>query len=121
MSSVRWLEIDWPPFAAATLAWSAEEIGAAVRGAFAGRDDLDGIARLHERFGRVAVSPSLRAAIFARDGAVCRYCGDLNGPFEVDHIHPVARGGTNDPENLCVACETCNRSKGARLLSEWLS
>lgn len=33
----------------------------------------------------------------------------------VDHIIPLARGGAHALGNLCVSCESCNRSKGARL------
>ncbi|MGS0941543.1 HNH endonuclease [Pseudomonas luteola] len=28
---------------------------------------------------------------------------------------PIARGGTNDPENLVISCPDCNRSKGKRM------
>lgn len=62
----------------------------------------------------------LRAAVIERDGLRCRYCGDDNGPFEADHIVPVARGGKDVLENLACACRACNRSKGAKLLSEWV-
>nr|WP_139110026.1 HNH endonuclease signature motif containing protein [Ensifer sp. LC163] len=65
------------------------------------------------------MSQSAKAAIFERDGERCRYCGTTEGPFHVDHILPVALGGSNDPENLTVACRDCNLSKGARLISEW--
>jgi len=61
----------------------------------------------------------LRGAILRRDGHICTYCKDEDGPFEVDHIVPVTRGGSNEPANLCVACKPCNSSKGDRLLSEW--
>lgn len=55
----------------------------------------------------------------------CSYC---EKPFDltvralwltVDHIISLAQGGTNASENLLAACYGCNRSKGARLLSEW--
>ncbi|WP_083222519.1 DUF1376 domain-containing protein [Ensifer sp. LC163] len=68
---------------------------------------------------RISMSQSAKAAIFERDGERCRYCGTTEGPFHVDHILPVALGGSNDPENLTVACRDCNLSKGARLISEW--
>lgn len=63
--------------------------------------------------------PELRSVVFERDGLSCRYCQTEAGPFEVDHIIPVVRGGSDDLENLCVACKPCNASKGGRLLTEW--
>ncbi|MEV4179914.1 HNH endonuclease [Streptosporangium canum] len=49
----------------------------------------------------------------------CRYCKDLTGPFEVDHIRPLSRGGTNDRDNLTSACVACNTQKANLLLHEW--
>jgi 5-methylcytosine-specific restriction endonuclease McrA len=37
----------------------------------------------------------------------------------VEHLIPLSRGGTNDPENVVLACRRCNFSKQDRLLSEW--
>lgn len=34
--------------------------------------------------------------------------------FTVDHVKPVVRGGTNDPDNLVPCCRRCNSSKGAK-------
>lgn len=48
----------------------------------------------------------------------CTYCGSIE-KIEIDHIVPLSRGGTHEPENLAPACRACNRSKGAKLLSEW--
>lgn len=54
----------------------------------------------------------------ARGIHACVYC-DM--PFqEIDHIEPIALGGQNHVDNLVPACETCNRSKGAKPLAEWL-
>ena len=62
----------------------------------------------------------LTGRVYRRDGYVCSYCGDTDGPFAIDHIHPLSRGGSNDISNLCVACRACNSSKGDKLLvSEW--
>jgi 5-methylcytosine-specific restriction endonuclease McrA len=33
----------------------------------------------------------------------------------VDHIIPLAVGGSDDISNLCLACYRCNEFKGARL------
>lgn len=60
-----------------------------------------------------------RAAVLERDEATCRYCGSTAGPFDIDHIRPVALGGTDALENLTVACVACNRSKGAKPLAKW--
>lgn len=69
---------------------------------------------------RKSLSKSARFGVFKRDGFRCMYCG-AHPPtviLHVDHIHPVAEGGTNDIDNLITACEPCNLGKGARLLSE---
>lgn len=63
----------------------------------------------------------LREVVLSRDGEVCAYCGADGGPFDIDHVRPRSRGGTNAPNNLVVACQACNRSKGARTLEEWRS
>lgn len=62
-----------------------------------------------------------RAESLSGDSLVCAYCGNAEGPFHVDHIHPRALGGSNDPSNLAVACASCNCSKGAKPLDEWLT
>lgn len=61
----------------------------------------------------------LRDVVFRRDGFKCRYCGEANTLLECDHVVPVSRGGSNELENLVTACKPCNRSKGAKLLTEW--
>jgi hypothetical protein len=61
----------------------------------------------------------VRARILRRDGEVCAYCATTNGPFEIDHIHPISRGGSNWDGNLCVACLPCNRSKSDKTVAEW--
>lgn len=39
--------------------------------------------------------------------------------YHVDHIVPLAGGGTNWPDNLQLLCPTCNLSKGAKDPYEW--
>jgi hypothetical protein len=53
------------------------------------------------------------AAAYERDGSVCRYCGSTDD-LTVDHVVPRARGGSDNLENLAVACRRCNSRKGAR-------
>lgn len=61
----------------------------------------------------------LREQIFARDDYTCRYCGNRGVRLECDHVFPVSKGGLSEPDNLVTACYRCNRSKGAKTLSEW--
>lgn len=67
---------------------------------------------------REPISLVMRRLIFERDGEVCRYCADTSGPFELDHVIPVSRGGRNKIDNLVVACRTCNRRKSDRTPDE---
>jgi 5-methylcytosine-specific restriction endonuclease McrA len=57
-----------------------------------------------------------RAAIIERDGSMCHICGKKCEASEIhlDHVVPLAKGGTHDAENLRVACAKCNLEKGAR-------
>ncbi len=70
---------------------------------------------------RFAIPTAVQQVVLTREGTVCTYCGDTDGPFDFDHILPVSRGGPNDASNLTLACATCNRSKGGKTLSEWMA
>jgi len=54
-----------------------------------------------------------------RAHALCEYCHTAEQwqyvPFTVDHIVPLAQGGTGTLENLALACFHCNRRKTDRL------
>lgn len=69
------------------------------------------------RSARVALSSTTRKRIVIRDGRRCGLCGHPvaeSDELHIDHIVPVASGGTNDDSNLQVAHGDCNRRKGAR-------
>lgn len=69
---------------------------------------------------RKPLSKKLRFEIFKRDSFTCQYCG-RKAPdvvLEVDHIHPVSKGGKNELMNLVTSCRDCNRGKGKRKLSD---
>ncbi|WP_078657955.1 HNH endonuclease [Streptomyces rimosus] len=55
----------------------------------------------------------LRRTILRRDNRTCYLCGDPKAS-EVDHIIPVAFGGTDEPMNLAACCRTCHQLKTAR-------
>jgi 5-methylcytosine-specific restriction endonuclease McrA len=61
----------------------------------------------------VSVSKRLRYEVLRRDDHACRYCGHTapDVPLTVDHVIPVALGGTDEPENLVTACKDCNAGK----------
>lgn len=65
---------------------------------------------------RPKIEKWLRRAIIARDH-VCRYCGSSDR-LQIDHVHPVSRGGGSGPENLQALCAPCNRDKSNRLPNE---
>lgn len=55
-------------------------------------------------------------------GDTCRYCGEpLHGAGELDHLTPVARGGSGSRGNLTLACSPCNRAKLAKTLAEFIA
>ena len=41
----------------------------------------------------------------------CVYCKKKNIPFEIEHIIPKSRGGSNRVNNLTIACRECNQRK----------
>lgn len=57
---------------------------------------------------------TLRPLILERDQFTCQCRGTSAPPLEIDHIIPIAFGGSSDPTNLQVLCRLCNRRKGAR-------
>lgn len=71
-----------------------------------------------ERHKRKPLRTAHVIAAMQRSGGRCVVCGDENN-LEVDHIHPVSRGGTNDPDNLQMLCKQCNMSKGPKTMAEW--
>ncbi|MGE7939881.1 HNH endonuclease [Bacillus paramycoides] len=66
----------------------------------------------------------LKRGVFMRDKGRCQICGtdlkrilQLDNKENYDHIIPLERGGINDPTNFQLACEHCNKSKGARSMT----
>lgn len=64
----------------------------------------------------------LKRAVFFRDKGRCQICGcDLTNTYilknsNIDHMIPLKSSGNNDPTNLQLACEHCNKSKGKKLI-----
>lgn len=53
-----------------------------------------------------------------RAGHRCEYCGApeavFNFAFEIEHVVPVTRGGTDDESNWALSCRACNVHKSDR-------
>lgn len=76
-------------------------------------------AEAYQRVGREPISKRLRFQILKRDGYRCRLCGrsaDHGISLEIDHKHPVAKGGETAEANLWTLCFDCNRGKSDSLL-----
>jgi hypothetical protein len=72
-------------------------------------------ARNQSKEALMAVSKRLRYEILRRDNHACRYCGATapGAKLAVDHVIPVALGGTDEPSNLVTSCEPCNSGKSS--------
>lgn len=53
------------------------------------------------------------ARMFDAQMGLCVYCRTFLSKYHVDHILPLALGGSNDPSNLQLLCPPCNRQKHA--------
>ena len=66
---------------------------------------------------RPVFSTSFRLNLFLKRKGACASCYlkiDAGKAWDIDHILPVALGGTNKPENLQILCKPCHQSKTAK-------
>jgi 5-methylcytosine-specific restriction endonuclease McrA len=63
-----------------------------------------------------------RRRVFERDGGRCHLCRKKVDPraWHLDHIVPLALGGSHTYENVAVSHPECNRAKGTRAVGEQL-
>jgi hypothetical protein len=61
----------------------------------------------------MAVSKRTRFEVLRRDNYTCRYCRSTENALTIDHVTPLALGGTDDPANLVAACRDCNAGKAS--------
>lgn len=59
---------------------------------------------------RCKLNLRLRYSILKRDNFQCSICKS-NDRLEIDHIHPISKGGETTKQNLQTLCFKCNRGK----------
>ena len=72
--------------------------------------------------GAARKNPTVRLGLERREGGRCFYCRRKfkEGDVALDHVVPLARGGSPGVENLVAACGDCNSRKGEREAEEYL-
>ena len=58
-----------------------------------------------------------RTAIKEQWNHNCAYCGEYGDT--IDHIHPQARGGTDELTNVLCCCKRCNKEKAHEEVEIW--
>ena len=72
-----------------------------------------------EKLGSQVYSSHLKRLVSRAQGH-CIYCGRLARKLELDHVIPIARGGTGAKKNFIPCCRRCNSSKHDKDLADWL-
>jgi hypothetical protein len=70
---------------------------------------------------RRGVRTQTRVLVLQRDGFRCRFCGTTadEARLQVDHVKPVAQGGTDTLDNLATLCDVCNAGKSDLWLGDY--
>lgn len=64
---------------------------------------------------RILIPSQVRKYVYERDNFQCQSCGKniSETTLNIDHIIPLAKGGSNDISNLQTLCSSCNQQKKA--------
>ncbi len=70
---------------------------------------------------RIKIPNEVRNYVFNRYNYQCKSCGKTKQQttLNIDHIIPLAKGGSNDMSNLQTLCEQCNQKKKDNLDSRF--
>lgn len=62
-----------------------------------------------------------RAKIYGQYNGHCAYCGvEIEfKDMQVDHIHPLRKGGKDELENMICACRSCNHYKSTLTIEQF--
>lgn len=57
---------------------------------------------------------------YNKQDGLCYWCmEELSDKFHRDHYLPIAKGGTNYPDNIVLSCPHCNLSRGSKMPNGW--
>jgi len=76
----------------------------------------------HKRRGAIGVftDEDIKNLYLMQDSR-CYYCKcDISSGYHVEHKQPIARGGSNWPENIALSCPSCNLEKGSKTEEEYI-
>ena len=63
---------------------------------------------------------NIRNYLLEKHGRKCFYCGKTVSDFEVEHMLPKSRGGSNRIDNLTLSCHDCNQKKDTMTAEEFV-
>jgi len=63
---------------------------------------------------------NIRNYLLEKHGRKCFYCGKSVSKFEVEHMLPKSRGGSNCIDNLTLSCHECNQKKDTLTAEEFI-
>ena len=63
---------------------------------------------------------NIRNYLLEKHGRKCFYCGKTVSKFEVEHMLPKSRGGSNRIDNLTLSCHECNQKKDTLTAEEFI-
>ena len=68
---------------------------------------------------RPKISDTIKKQVIDRAHGCCEYCKSQQkfspSSFEIEHIVPISRNGSNTLENLALACAQCNSHKSNKV------
>ena len=70
---------------------------------------------------RKAIPRAVRLLVLQKYGSRCAYCGCYleYRDMQVDHLHPVKKGGDDTLDNFMPACRSCNHYKESFTLEQF--
>ena len=63
---------------------------------------------------------NIRNYLLEKHKRKCFYCGKSVSDFEVEHMFPKSKGGSNRIDNLTLSCHDCNETKGTLTAEEFI-